>query len=457
MRPSREWALPFVAAAVVAAAFALPGQSKDNHRPRTVTVTQSSYACPVAKGTSIATGGLASHAGSRTTARSVLDRLPIAALGSTTAWGEGSLDAGALLVNAVDPQGAGAVGFTAQTPSKKTGGGLAAGQCPGVVQDAWFLGAGSGAKHFTTVTLTNLSDSPAVADVMLWGQNGRIDAIDAKGIVLTPLQTKDVRLESLAAGEPELAVQVHSRRGAMSIAARDTSTAVFAGTEPIPTTTEPARSQILPGIAADTSRKQLLLLNPGDTTARVKVEALGKDGALVPTGLDDLKVSAGKVTVLDLPKSAGNGPLALRLTSDFPLSATVRMAQSNKDFAYAVAGPLLDGPAIMPMSVKGLLKDARVIVTAPKAKATVTVTAFGKDMKEQGSTTLSLKADSTGSLDLGKKKLFRIAPGKIAYFVVTSLGDVAGSAIYTNGSGLSAIPLRAVPLKTLAPYVRPGH
>lgn len=457
MKPTREWALPVIAVALLGVAFILPGHDAHTRPSKSVKVTQAAYACPILGGTAVATGRYAAHNGATTSAKSLPDRRELSALSTSTGWAESTVNGQALLVNASDPKGAGAVGFTAEKPATKSGGGLSVGQCPGVVEDAWFVGAGSGSKHFTTVTLTNLSDAPAVADISLWGQKGPIDAVDSQGIVLKSYQSRTIKLETLAAGEPELAIHVNSRRGAMSVAARDTSTAVFAGTEAIPATSAPSRAQTLSGLAAKNSSKQLILLNPGNTTARVKVEALGTDGALVPTGLEDVKVPAGRVKVLDLPKSAGDGAKALRLTSDFPLSAGVRMASSSKDFAYAVGGPVLDGPAIAPLSIKEFLTDATLVLTAPKAKATVSVTAYDADMKKVGSTTLTLKAESTDSIDLGKKDLFDVAQSKIAYVVVSSIGDVTGSAIYTNSTGLSAVPLRSVPLKTLAPDVRPGH
>lgn len=457
MKISRELLLPIAAAAILMVGLVLPDHGSRTQPPSGVTVTQSSYACPLSKGMSVATGRYVNHAGASTTAKSQPGGQDVPTLGASSGWAEDNVDGDALIVASSDPRGAGAVGFTAEEPPTKSGGGLSAARCPGVVEDAWFVGAGSGSKHFTTLTLSNLTEAPAIADVTLWGTNGPIDAVDSQGIVLTAFQSKTIKLETLAAGEPELGVHVHSRRGAMSIAARDTSTAVFAGTEALPATSAPSKSQLIPGLDSKTSSKQLLLLNPGDTTARVKVEALSKDGSLVPTGLDDVKVSAGRVRVLDVPKSAGGGVLSLRLTSDFPLSAGVRMAASAKDYAYAVAGPLLDGPAIAPLSIKGRLKDAKLIMTAPGKASTVTVTAYGKDMKKAGSTTLALKADSTDSIDLGKKGLFDVARDKIAYVVVASVGDVVGAAVYANGTGLSAIPLRSVPLRTQAPDVRPGH
>ncbi|MEO6472201.1 MAG: DUF5719 family protein [Aeromicrobium sp.] len=457
MRPTREFLLPLVAAAVLAVVWVLPAHVDAERAPHAVKVTQSAYSCPIVGGTTVVAGRLAAHPGSKATATALPSGEAVKRLVSSNSWVDSPVEGDALLAMTTDAKGAGPVGFTGGVATKKDGGGLSVGSCPGVVQDAWYLGAGSGAKHLTTVTLTNLSDSPAVADISMWGDHGPVDAVNADGIVLESFQTRRITLESLAAGEPDLAVRVQSRRGALSAAVRDTSTAVFGGTEPISSTLSPTRHQVIPGIAGGAGSKQLLLLNPGRTTARVRVEALGKDGALVPTGLDDVKVGAGRTISLDLPKSAGNDPLALRLTSDYPLSGSVRTAESNKDYTYAVAGPVLDGPAIVPVSIKGVVKDATLVLTAPKKSATVTVTAYDSKMRKQGDTTLALKADTTGTIDLGKAKLFDVPSGDIAYVVVTSAGSVEGAAVYANGKGRSAMPLSPAPLKTLAPDVRSGH
>ncbi len=80
----------------------------------------------------------------------------------------------------------GAVGFFAGTAPKKGGGGLVVGSCPGVVDDAWLMGLGSGGKHFSTLILTNLADTPAAVDLSLWGPKGKIDAVGSEGIVVKP-------------------------------------------------------------------------------------------------------------------------------------------------------------------------------------------------------------------------------------------------------------------------------
>lgn len=457
MIPFKILALPVVAAAIVAAAATLPGSGAEDRVSHSVTVTQSSYACPSTGDTTVATGRVTAHAGARSTALALPDMAALDTLTPVDGWNEDAPDADAVVVKTADAKGAGAVGFFGSVAASKDGGGLVVGACPGVVQDSWYLGGGSGGKHESTMTLTNLSDAPAVADVTLWGDEGSVEAVDAEGIVLKSNETRRITLDSLAAGEPELAFHVHSRRGALSVAVQDTSKAVFGGTEALAPTAAPARQQIVAGIPKGVGDRQLIALNPGSNTARVKVEALGKQGRFVPTGLDDIKIPSGKVKVLDLPKSVGKDAVALRLTADHQLSASVRISPTNKDFAYAVAGQPLTGPAVAPLSLGGVLKDARFLLSAPGAKATATITAYDATMTKQGSVDVEIKAGSTLSYDLAKKGRFDKSLGDLAYVVVTPAGKVQGAALYTSGDGVSAMPLTAAPLRTLAPQVQPGR
>jgi len=449
--------LPVLAAALIAAAATLPHSDAKVRAPGFDVVRQSSYACPTADGKTMAAGRVASHAGARAKALALPGKKPVDAVSPVDSWNEVDVDALSTVLTTADPQGAGAVGFFGGEAAGKDGGGFAVGECPGVNQGSWFVGAGSGGRHFSTMTLTNLSLSPAIADVSIWGEEGSVEAVDAEGIVLKAYETRRITLDSLAAGEPELAMRVDSRRGALSVAVQDTSTAVFRGTEPLPSTSAPARRQVISGIAEGENGRQLVAFNPGTATSRVKIDALGKDGAFVPTGLDAMKIPAGKVTAIDLPKSVGGDAVALRLTSDHPISASVRVSPGNKDFEYAVAGPRLAGPAVAPLSLGGLLKDAKLVLTAPGSKASATVTAFDATMKKQGSAKFELKAGSTQSYELGKKGQFDQPLSELAYVVVTPTGDVRGAALYTRGSGTSAVPLRAAPLKAVVPQVQPGR
>ena len=104
------------------------------------------------------------------------------------------------------------------------------------------MGLGSGGKHFSTLILTNLADTPAAVDLSLWGPKGKIDAVGSEGIVVKPSSVRRIRLDELAAGEAELAMHVHRRRGSLSAVVNDSSTSVFSGTEPVSATLSPRRN-----------------------------------------------------------------------------------------------------------------------------------------------------------------------------------------------------------------------
>lgn len=450
-------ALPIAAAAIIGALAVLPDADPESRAPRSSTVTQSAYACPTPDGTSVATGRVRAGGSGSSTALAVPGERPIPDLGSAVGWKTGDVDGDAVVVSTTDAKGSGAVGFYAAKGTSKAGGGLSVGSCAGVTQDAWYLGAGSGGQHFTSLTLTNLSEATAIADISMWSDEGPVDAIDAEGIVLDAFETRRIKLEDLAAGEPQMAVRVESRRGALSVAADDRATAVFRGSEPISPAGQASRRLLIPGLIRVASGRQLMAFNPGSTTARVKVEALGKDGPFVPTGLEDKKIPAGEFTVIDLPASVGGDASALRLISDQPVTAAVRMSPSNSDFAYAVSGPRLSGPAVLPLSVGEEFDDVRLLLTAPGLPGRVEVTAYDDKMVSKGSVEIVVKSGSTLSYDLGTNGLFDAALDDLAYVVVKPSGKLYGAGQFTDGAGVSTVPLTAAPLTTFAPDVRPAR
>ena len=453
----RIFALPVAAAGIIAVAAVLPHTDTEIRSPDSSTVTQSSFACPTRGDTTVAAGRITSHPGAKSTALALPERSAVKSLEPVDRWNVDEVNADAVVVANSDQRGAGAVGFFAGTGTKKDGGGLAVSACPGVTQDAWYLGAGSGGQHFSAMTLTNLADAPAIADVLMWSDEGEVDAVEAAGIVLDPFETRRIRLDDLAAGEPQLAVHVKSRRGALSVAMNDTSTSVFAGTEPINPTGAAQKRFVIPGITSGASGRQLLAFNPGDTTARVKVESLGKSGPFVPTGLEDKKVEAGRLAMIDLPASVGGDATALRLTSDQPITASVRMAPTNKDFAFATSAAPLTGPAVLPLSIGDELDKVRLLLTAAGAASNVRVTAYDDTMKAKGSVDVPVKAGSTRSYDLAKKGRFDESLDDLAYVVLTPSGSIRGAGQFTKGDGISIVPLQDAPLTTFAPDVRPGR
>lgn len=443
----RAAALPLVAVVLVALASLAPSDDDQgtDRAPGTVTVTRSAYACPAGSVITVAAGQVA--AGTSRTASALPAMTPDEQLAGATSWRTAVVDAPGVLVEQTG-SGSGAVGYFAGTAPRSGGGGLVVGPCPGVVDDAWLLGLGSGAKHFSTLILTNLADSQAAVDLTLWGPEGPIDAVDAEGIVIEPHSVSRIRLDTLAAGEPEVAVRVHRRRGSVSAVVNDTSTATFKGTEPISVAQGPSREQVVGGIVGGTSGRTLLVLNPGTATARVGVEVIGRDGTFTPTGLEQVTVKPGTLRAVTVPASAGSGELALRLTSDQPVSSTVRMAPSTSDYAYAEPTTALTGPAVVPVDLGASGSVPQLVLTAPGAQATVEIRAFDASMAPLASSTVTVAAGTT-------QVATPDATGA-AYLVLRPAGRVVAAATYTRGSGISSLAVQDAPVAATAPQVRPA-
>ena len=446
----RTVAAPVVAALLLVLAILLPDGTDDDRPAGPVTVARSAYACPAGDGIAVSAGQVV--AGTSATARSLPDRTPLDSLGDATTWRRDTVDATGILMDQRG-RGSGAVGFFSQNAGKAAGGGLLVGACPPTVDDSWYLGAGSGAKHLSTLVLTNLSSSPAVADISFWGPEGRIDAIDAEGIVVEPFTVRRVDLRDLAAGEADLAVRVERRRGSLAVAALDSSTAVFRGTDALEPTAAPRRDQVVAGMPSGSGTRTLMLVNPSTSTARVEVKVVGPKGTFAPKGLDSVKVDAGRFTEVTVPKSAGTDGAALRLRSDQPVAASVRVAPSAKDRAVAEAMPVLDGSAVVPVDLGVKTGAPELVLTAHGRAGRVRLEAFDEQMRSQATADVTVEADTTKTVDLASTKV--LDAKDVAYVVVRADGAVAGAATYRRGSGIASLGLIEAPVTVLGPQVRP--
>jgi hypothetical protein len=435
---------PVLALLLVVVAFFLPDPSQKPREPRPVAVSRTAYACP--PGVNIAAGQVAPA----TSVKAVT--LPGGAsqsrLEASDRWRLAKTSKPTVIEQF--GQGSGAAGFFTTTASEAGGGGLFVAPCPPSVDESWFVGLGSGAKHESRLFFTNLSDVIAVADVSLWGTEGPIDVVRGTGIIIKPHQTRTIVLDDLAAGETELAARVERRRGAFAVTAFDSSRRVFGGSEAEPSTIAPRRDQILAGLPAGARNRTLLLVNPSTVTSRLSVSVLGPRGPFAPRGLEAVRVPAGSVTALNVPAAIGTDGVAIRLKSDEPLAAAVRIADGKKDYAYAVGAHRLEGPALIPVDLGGGTSRPRLTVTAPAGQAAVKVAGYDDRMKRIASGRYEIGAGATATVNLGKLT----DSDRLAYVVVTPAGNVIGSATFRKDDGIATFPLEAAPIRVLGPDVR---
>ena len=316
--------------------------------------------------------------------------------------------------------------------------------CPGPRASWWFTGAGSDLSHESTLTLSNLDPGPAVVDLRIISPDGDLDVSDTGGraINIPGGSSTSMSLVGVAAQSKELAVWVHASRGRVVAGISDT----FAGKpgdpvgqEWMPSAVAPARTLRLAGLPSQGGRT-LVIGNPSAQEAVVDIELAGPQGRFVPAGLGAASVPPGEVATVDLSKALKGEPAAVRLTSTFPVVASVRSVASG-DLAYA--GPVLplSGPAALPV-----IEVSSVELSAGAELSRARVTAFNADGKARGSKQVSLAANST--------QLWRVPQGSAYVVVVPSKGRVYGAIVY-SGTGLAAAPLRDLPISVQVPRVIP--
>lgn len=440
----RATAPPVVAIALIVAAIFLPDPREGARDPRPVAVSRTAYACP--GDVNVAAGQIAPARAVR--AVSLPGRRTVGSLERADRWRLAKTSRTTVVEQS--GRGSGGAGFFTTTAGEDEGGGLIVASCPPTVDESWFVGLGSGAKHESRLELTNLSDVVAVADISMWGVDGPIEAVGAEGIVIKPEETETLTLSKLAAGEPELAVRVERRRGAFAVTAFDGSRRVYGGSEVPAPTRAPRRDQMVTGLPAGARNRTLLVVNPSTATSRLSVSVLGRRGTFAPRGLDAVRVPAGRVTTLELPASLGADGNSLRIRSEQPVAAVVRVAEAKDDYAYVDSAHKLDGPALVPVDLGGGTSRPRLTLTAPAGKATVTVTGFDAQMKRLASERHQLPGGTTSTVALTGLT----ESDRLAYAVVEPRGNVVGSVTFRKDEGIASIPLEAAPVRVLGPDVR---
>jgi Family of unknown function (DUF5719) len=355
------------------------------------------------------------------------------------AGGTATLDSdGAVLLHAEDGLAAGLVGARLGSPQPS------ARECSAPAGVRWFVGAGAGAAHLSTLTLANPDGGPAVADVTVWSTDGELEQVESRGLTIVGGTTSTLPLERLAPNADELAVRVIVSRGRLVSSMRDEHGKVGEDlrADALPYGAAPSRSQVLPGLTRTASSRVLTLVNPGKDEARVRLQVAGARSTFAPSGVEEIRVPAGRVVVTDLTAAlktlTAKEDLALVVASTEPVAAGLRAT---------VSGDLVQHPAL-----GGRVGESAAVVP------------------ETGDSALVLTAGMTGGTvrvrwGAGAEKVVELAPGtttvveapKGAQLVVVDAGTPVSAVVRTQSArGAVVVPLRALVTDLLVPAVRPA-
>jgi hypothetical protein len=228
--------------------------------------------------------------------------------------------------------------------------GISTAPCTAPSREHWFVGGSGEVGRRGRIILANPTNVPAVVDLTLWDEAGPVEAAGTQDVAIPARSQRIFLLDALAAGSMVTGVHVTTSRGRVSAALemRETDEITPQGMTFIPAAAAPATDIVVPGVP-DHGQRTLRILAPGETDAIVSLRILGPDGAFSPLDRDVLTVPAG--TIVDVPLDAfGSDPFGLRLTSDEPITAAVRVVDKPSDdglpdIAYTAATQPLPGPA----------------------------------------------------------------------------------------------------------------
>jgi hypothetical protein len=335
--------------------------------------------------------------------------------------------------------------------------GLSGAWCAVPSTSQWLPGVLSNADAVAELLLVNLDQDSATADLEVFTDGGRIVPSGSRGIVVPPNSGRVVSLSSFLDDPAPLSLRVSSAAGRVSAYVRQRSfqgTGATGGTggsgvtgtsgatgsngatgaEWISPAAEPAQMVTVPAVLPNARDSRLVVVNPGEQSTSVTVEALTAAGAVTIAGVESLDLPGQSTKVLPLPDDFADAPVALRLTSVHPVTAAVLADSTAKP---ASADPLV-------ASASGVL-PARATFELPSSVASqlllsnggvspATVVVRPENAPEQQ---LSLAPETSVALDL---------PSSAHQIVVENDGDAVRAAVIARAKLASVRGVAIVPI-----------
>ncbi|MFI9806174.1 DUF5719 family protein [Streptomyces sp. NPDC052301] len=294
-----------------------------------------------------------------------------------------------------------APGWTVQETTEVaagTGRGLQGVTCTPADTEFWFPGAGTASGRTDYVHLTNPDDSAAVVDIELYGKNGRIKSPLGEDLTVEPHSSKPILLSTLTderQGDLTVHVSVRSGRVGAAVQALDDK----AGGDWLAAATDPAGSQVLPGIPKDATDVRLIAFTPGDADADLKIRLASPDGLITPAGNETVHVKSGMTTTADLGAVTRGEAGSLVLTptdQSVPVVAALQVVRGKGDKQETAFIPATAPVGTRATSADNSAKGTTLALTAPTATAEVKVTASaGSEGGSAVSKTFTIKSGTT--------------------------------------------------------------
>lgn len=285
----------------------------------------------------------------------------------------------------------------------------------------------------TELLVVNSDQGETAVDLTLYGTEGEITALGARGIAVAPNSSRVIALSVLTDRPGPIAVGFSASRGRATVIARTTAATAMDSA----TAFQPATEHLVAGIPLGAGNATVLLANATSARATVDVTALGATAEYTPQGGSDLSIPAGGTLAVPLGGSLAGEATALRITSDAEIGAAIVTGPTLLD----PAGTLVSEQAFVAPSEPGTEMAAFVpaagVLQLASAGDEVTVTLRHAVVgAEETETEIAVPAGRTVTVPLA------VSAPQGQLVEVRADAEVVGAVTYLDGAGMAVVPLQ---------------
>jgi len=336
------------------------------------------------------------------------------------------------------------------TATRTASPGLRAVECRPVTSDQWFAGVGAGAEHRSVLELHNPDSGPAAVQVALLGQSGPVQERGLRGLTVAGGDTVRLELAEQIPKREELAMRVTTTRGRVAVSVLD-------GFDPIGQDAEtrdylvgqadPSTDSHLLGLPTRPGNAALVVANPGEDAARVKVRLVTEQSVFAPARLEEVQVRAGSVVRLSISRllasDVAEGVVGLRVESSEPVVSAFR-GRRGGDLLTLSPGERVTGPTLLAVPAGG----KRLVLGGATSLGTATVVSLDEKGRELAREAVEVQPDRAVVVPLPERSgTVRVEPDR------TSL---VGSVLLQGEAGAAVLGLRELVREGRVPAVLPG-
>ena len=329
----------------------------------------------------------------------------------------------------------------------------------------WFSGLGATDDDLTELILTNPDDAQALVDLWFYGPKGRLVGPGSTGLEIGAHESRRISVSTQVPAEGPISLAIHATQGRVTAIAKRTQTVQGkpAGIDWQVPSASPSNVIVIPGIPGQAGRRQLLVTNPGESSARVGVQVLGYQGPYEPSGASLLDVPPQSTATVSLEGRQGldEVPASIKLTSNVPVTGAVVSTSQRRavksDLAVQAASVPLIGTGVSAVATSEMADVSELIVSnAADTDVQATFEVHSYDGVMLKTDNILLGPNSTASRQL------KSTPPSYVVVKVPNGSSVFGGLVLTQPdsrevAGLATIPLVSPDLASRAPETRPDY